>query len=80
MMTYCITYLVKNLVFDKVYSTCALLSKVCMPNLLVIFGPMVSRIIGLSDYWSFGLLVFRTIGFSDQWCVGILGCPPIKEC
>ena len=36
----------------------------CRPNLLEIFGLMVRRTIGFSDYWSFGPMVRRNIGMS----------------
>ena len=39
-------------------------SKVCRPTLLEIFGLMVHRTIGYSDYWSFRPMVHRNIGIS----------------
>ena len=58
---YSVTYLEENLIFDRP-------SKVC--TLLVIFGLMVRRTIGVSDYWVFG-----TNGASEYWDVPILkGC------
>ena len=63
-MTYCVPYLVENLIFDRP-------SKVCMPSLLEIFGLMVRRTIGFSDYWSFGPMVRRNIGMSP--------CQPISS-
>ena len=59
-MMYCITYLGENLIFDRP-------SNVCRPNLLEIFGLMVRRTIGFSDYWSFGPMVRRNIGMSPDW-------------
>ena len=45
-MTYYVTYLVENLIFDRP-------SKVCRPTLLEIFGLMVRRTIGFSDWGAF---------------------------
>ena len=50
---------------NKVYLIFNRPSKVC--TLLVIFGVMVRRTIGVSDYWSFGPMVRRNIGMSPAW-------------
>ena len=39
----------------------------CRHTLLEIFGLMVRRTIGFSDYWSFGPIVHWNIGMSPAW-------------
>ena len=41
-----------------------------MPTLLEIFGLMVRRTIGFSDYWSFGPMVRRNTEMSPQNILG----------
>ena len=42
-------------------------------DLFSIFGDLILRSFGFSEFWTFGVLTLRNFGFSEFWTFGVLG-------